>query len=145
MKIPPEIQVFGDLSFSGPCPMEQAEQVTFFNRIRRKWPDSWGLIATHPRNEGARTMHQASRERSEGMTVGASDIIIPGSPTFVCELKRRNPTLCVLKPEQKAFLMAAYRTGAFTCVALGVDAAMEAFDAYLEDHGTRHGRATGVG
>jgi len=145
MKIPPEIRVFGDLKFRGQCPMEQAEQVTFFNRIRRQWPDSWGLIATHPRNEGDRTMHQASRERSEGMTVGASDIIIPGLPTFVCELKRRNPTLSTLKKEQEKFLLAAQQAGAFVCIALGVDAAMEAFDAYLEDYGTRDGRSFGVG
>jgi hypothetical protein len=145
MKIPAEIRLFGNPDFRGKCPMEQAEQVTFFNRIRRQWPDTWGLIAVHPRNEGARTMHQASRERSEGMTTGASDIIIPGAPSFVCELKRRNPTLSSLKKEQEAFLLAAHRAGAFVCIALGVDAAMEAFHAYLEDHGTRHGGKDGVG
>jgi hypothetical protein len=124
--------------------MEQAEQVTFINRVRRQWPDSWGRLVLHPRNEGVRTIHTAERERSEGMNAGASDIIIPGSPTFVCELKRRNPTLSSLKKEQEAFLLAALDAGAFACIALGVDAAMEAFDAYLAMHGKGDQGRTGT-
>lgn len=117
--------------------MEQLEQVTFFNRIRKLYPSSWGLLALHPRNEGKRHIHQVARERSEGMTTGASDIIIPGNPSFVCELKRRDHTKCSLHKEEEDYLLAAQKAGAFACVALGADAAMEAFYAYLEENGKR--------
>ena len=104
------------------------EQVTFFNRIRRQHPDSWGLLALHPRNEGVRDHRRISTEKAEGLTTGASDIVIPGAPTFVCELKRRDRTVCVLSGEQEKFLLAAMDAGAFACIALGVDAAWQAFE-----------------
>lgn len=99
--------------------------MTFFNRLRREYPDTYGAIATHIRNEGKRT--NALRERLEGLTIGASDIIIPGRMTFVCELKRRDHTLCQWQPKQQDYLIAADKLGAFACVALGVDYAWEAF------------------
>lgn len=61
------------------------------------------------------------------MTPGASDIIIPGSPTFVCELKRKDHTLCKWQPNQQEYLQAAKDNGAFVCVALGWEGAMEAY------------------
>lgn len=41
-------RVYGDLSFRGKCPVESQEQVTFFSRIRREFPDSYGRLAIHP-------------------------------------------------------------------------------------------------
>ena len=131
MQFPPDIPVYGNPEYRGQCPMEALEQVTFFNRLRREYPSSWGLLALHPRNEGRRNHMQVAKERAEGMTVGAVDIIVPGSPAFVCELKRRDHTKCNLSPEQAAYLTAAKEAGAFTCIALGVDAAWEAFNVYL--------------
>ncbi len=131
MLLPNDIPIYGDLTYRGKCPKETLEQVTFFNRLRRDFPDTLGLIAFHVRNEGKRTHLQAAAEKSEGMTTGAADIIIPGAPTFVCELKRRDHTQSELKVEQLAFLRAAQARGSFVCVALGVDAAWEALHAYL--------------
>lgn len=102
--------------------------MTFFARLRRQYPESYGLIALHPRNEGRRTHLQVAKEKSEGMTTGATDIIIPGRQTFVCELKRRDHTKSKLGDEQLAFMRAAQAVGAFTCIALGVDAAWSAFE-----------------
>lgn len=102
--------------------------MTFFARLRRQYPESYGLIALHPRNEGRRTHLQVAKEKSEGMTTGATDIIIPGRQTFVCELKRRDHTKSKLGDEQLAFMRAAQAVGAFTCIALGVDAAWAAFE-----------------
>jgi hypothetical protein len=65
------------------------------------------------------------------MTTGAPDIVIPGSPTFICELKRRDHTQSELRTAQVAYLRAAQRAGCFVCVALGVDAAWEALHVYL--------------
>lgn len=75
-----------------------------------------------------------SAEKSQGMTPGASDIIIPGSPTFVCELKRRDRTKGDLRDEQEKFLLAALDVGAFACIALGVDGAWAAFQEWLSKH-----------
>lgn len=130
MKFPPQIKVFGDISYRDKsCPLEVAEQMTFFNRLRRQYPDSYGAIATHIRNEGKRT--NALKERMEGMTNGASDIIIPCRVPFVLELKRRDHTLCHWQKGQQEYLVAAQNMGAFACVALGVDAAWEALKEWI--------------
>jgi len=131
MQLPNDIKIFGDLNYRGTCPKETLEQVTFFSRLRRQYPDTLGAIAFHVRNEGKRTMLQAAAEKSEGMTTGAPDIIIPGAPTFVCELKRRDHTQSELRVAQLAYLRAAQATGCYCCIALGVDAAWEALHAYL--------------
>ena len=131
MKLPADIKVYGDTSYRGDCPPEGMEQVTFVNRMRRKYPDLWGRILLHPRNEGMRTHYQAMKEKAEGMTPGASDIIVPGMPAFVCEIKRRDHTKSQFQPGQEEYLRAAEKAGAFVCVALGADAASQAFEEYL--------------
>jgi hypothetical protein len=131
MKFPSGVKVYGDQSFRGRCPMEALEQVTFFARLRRQYPDTWGLLAHHARNEGRRTHLTAAKEKSEGMTAGMPDIIILGGPAFVCELKRRDHTQSKIAKEQEACLLAAQVAGAWVCIALGVDAAWEAFSDYL--------------
>jgi len=123
------VPVYGDQDWRGKCPSESVEQVTFFNRVRKV--PVWGIIAIHPRNEGVRHHKQVSREKAEGMTKGASDIIIPGCTAFVCELKRRDRTQSSWQDGQKEYLEAAKRAGAFACVALGADAATEAFEEWL--------------
>ena len=131
-------QIYGDTSFRGKCPKEAQEQVTLFARLRREYPDSYGLLAVHPRNEqqlrggqfGALAKHKA-----EGMTKGASDIIIPGRVTFVCELKRLDHTQSRWQDGQVEYLTAAHDAGAFSCVALGCDAAWQAFQDWLKAQG----------
>jgi hypothetical protein len=127
MKFHNDIQVFGDISFRGDCPSESLEAVTFFAKLRREHPDTYGLIATHIRNEGLRTFHQAAKQKSEGMTKGAPDIIIPASPAFVCELKRQDHTKSTWQIGQVEYLLEAQKQGAFACVALGYVGAYEAF------------------
>lgn len=129
MKFPDFLPVFGDTAYRGACPSEAMEQVTFFNRLRSQYPETWGRIALHPRNEGKRTPGQVYREKSEGMAEGAPDIVIP--PGFLCELKRRDHTKSRWQPGQLEYLEAAQEAGAFVCVALGADAAMEAFHDWL--------------
>ena len=123
--------VYGDAAFRGKCPKEDVEQISFFNRLRREYPDSYGLIALHPRNEGLKRGGQFSavvRHAAEGMTKGAADIIIPGRRAFVCELKRRDHTQSAWQDGQREYLQAAYNAGAFVCVALGAEAAWAAFE-----------------
>lgn len=126
MKFPDWLPVYGSTDYRNKkCPVESAEQITFFNVLRRDYPQL-GIIAVHPRNEGKRTMQQAMRQKAEGMTSGASDIIIPGNPSFVCELKRKDHTLCSWEVEQLTYLETARNNGSFVCVALGYEAALEA-------------------
>jgi len=131
MKFPNDIPVYGDTDYRGECPRESLEQVTLFRRLRNNYPQV-GAIAIHPRNEGKRKkQQQVDREKAEGMTPGASDVIAPGSPAFVCEIKRRDHTKSEWQDEQIEYLRAALNAGAFACVALGADAAIEALEAWL--------------
>ena len=118
----------------GRCPNESAEQVTFFNWIRREHPETWGKLALHPRNEQLLKGGQfrgVVRHKAEGMTNGAADIIIPARVSFVCELKRQDHTKSKWQDGQIDYLIAAQDAGAFACVALGAEAAVEAFHAWL--------------
>lgn len=125
---------FGNLDFRDKkCPREAAEQVTFFNQLRKIYPDSYGLIALHVRNEGKKTASQVQKEKAEGMVSGAPDIAIPGNPAFLCELKRKDRTISDLQPGQEPYLRAAQAQGAFVCIAFGWEAAMEAFE-HWRDH-----------
>ena len=131
MKIPEWMSVYGNQMHRSACPLESAEQVTFFARLRREYPQSWGLIAIHPRNEGKRHHVQTLRQKSEGMTAGAADIVIPARISFVCELKRRDITKSRWQDGQIEYLLAAHKAGAFVCVALGHEAAWEALEDWL--------------
>ena len=125
------VPIYGDTGFRGNCPKEGIEQATAIARIRRKWPYSHGLLVLHPRNEGKRRYDQAAKHRAEGMTAGASDIIIPARVPFVCEVKRRDHTKSAITQEQIDYLNAARLAGCFSCVALGADAVMQALSDWL--------------
>lgn len=136
MIIPPHIPLYGDPTYRGKCDREQLEQMSIIGRIRREYPSTYGLIVLHPRNEGLKENGQFSsviRHNAEGMCKGAADVIIPARRAFVCEVKRKNPTLSKLAPEQVAFLTAAQASGAFVCVALGAVAAWEAFEEWRKE------------
>ena len=125
------VLIFGDTRFRGACPKEDIEQVTFFSRLRREYPDTWGMIAIHPRNEGLKVRGQigsVARHKAEGMTPGAADIVIPGRVSFVCEMKRRDHTKSQWQDGQEDYLAAVAGCGGFACVALGVDAAWQALE-----------------
>lgn len=131
MKFPKWLNVVGQQDYRGECPPELAEQITFFQWLRLQHPDLH-RIAIHPRNEGKRTYQQARRQRLEGaLNTGASDIIIPANPAFVGEIKRRDHTKSRWESGQLEYLEAAQRAGAFVCVALGADAAIEALKCYI--------------
>lgn len=134
MKFPPFLKVYGSTDFRGKCPKESIEQATFFNRLRREYPDSYGLLALHPKNEAkrqGRDFQRLSKDKALGLAVGASDIILPGAPAFVCELKRRDHTQSKWQEGQLAYLEAASEAGCFVCVALGCDGAWEGFGEWV--------------
>jgi hypothetical protein len=131
MRFTNDIAVFGNRNFRGKCPRESVEQVTLFAEIRRRWPDTIGAIAIHPRNEQQLRGGQFStmaRSKAEGMQKGAPDCVIPGSPALLIELKRRDHTKSKWQDGQQEYLRAAQLCGATVCVALGWEGAMLAIE-----------------
>lgn len=140
MKIPEWLPAYGSMSYRNKkCPTEEAEQITFFNEVRMLWPDTIGRIAIHVRNEGKFTVQQRQRQKLSGMVCGASDISIPGCPSFICELKRQDHTMSVWQAGQVEYLEAAKANGAFVCVAFGYVAALEAVSVWIAMSTTESG------
>lgn len=125
MKTPDTIPLYGNPNYRGQCPTEAMEQATLFARLRTT---KLGRLAIHPRNEGSRTHTQTALQKAQGLTPGASDVMIPGGQTFLCELKRLDHTKSKLTQDQVDYLHDAQQEGAFVCIALGADAAWEAFE-----------------
>jgi len=128
------VRIYGDRGFRGDCPQEAQEQATFFNKLRREYPTTWGRLALHPRNEQQLRGGQCralAKHKAEGMTPGASDIIIPARVTFVCELKRQDHTKSKWQDGQIEYLAEANNKGAFACVALGWQGAWSALQDWI--------------
>lgn len=131
MKFNDKIPVYGNVDFRGNCPLEANEQKAFVKYVRTCYPKTYGAIIVHNRNEGKRSFQQTARFKSEGMTKGASDIVIPAKTPFVCEMKRADHTKSSWKDKQQDYLITAKECGAFACLALGLDGAIAAFEAWL--------------
>lgn len=128
MKVQMKLRVY-DSGYRGDCPLESAELKTFFNQIRGKYPDTWGKLAFHQRNEGKKTHAQVQVEKMEGATAGVCDIIV--APGFYCELKRKDRTKSRLPPVEKQFLELVAERGGFACIAYGWEQAWVAFNEWL--------------
>lgn len=134
MIFPEWLPIYGCTNFRGQCPLEGAEQVTFFQQLRKAYPDSYGLLAIHPKNEGKRRgaqFQQLARDKAMGLSPGAADIVIPGRQTFIMEVKRRDHTKSSWQEGQLPYLKAAQDAGCFVGVALGWEAAWQAFQEWL--------------
>ena len=129
MKFPAWLNVYGDQSYRGDCPTEDAEHTTFVNAVRRCYPKA-AAVMVHVKNEGSRTHGQAAWDKARGLNKGAADFIFAGSPSLVIEMKRRNPMKSRLQTGQVEFLQAAHEQGADVCVALGWESALEAVRAW---------------
>ncbi len=134
MKIPPHIKTYGDMDFRGECALEDAELITFFNQLRMRYP-VLAQVAIHPDNEGlvfGTGFNNHTRQKAKGaIRNGAADIIIVGCPSFGCELKRKDHSKSRWQDGQLEFLEASQKRGAFVCVALGYEAALQAVDYWV--------------
>ena len=123
------------MDFRGECPKEDAELITFFNQLKLHYPDLYN-IAIHPDNErliSGTGFNAQSRQKAKGaIRSGASDIIIVGNPTFVCELKRQDHTKSRWQDGQLEFLEYSLKNGAFVCIALGYESALEAVKDWIK-------------
>ena len=131
MKLPDNIKIYGDTTYRGKCPRESVEQITFISCVRREFPDSYGVVIFHAKNEGKLINGQfqaVAKDRAMGMAIGCADIHCPGNPSLCMEIKRKDHTKSDISNEQVKYLLAAQSLGAFCCVALGHEAAIEAFN-----------------
>lgn len=134
MKFPEWMRVYGAQDYRGDCPLEEAEQATFFSQLRKARPEIYGRLALHPKNEGKRKgaqFAQLARDKALGLAPGAPDVVVPGAPTLLIEIKRRDHTKSTWQPGQVEYLATADRVGCFVCVALGWEGAMAAFEDWL--------------
>ena len=123
------------MDFRCECPKEDAELITFFNQLKLHYPDLYD-VAIHPDNErliSGTGFNAQSRQKAKGaIRSGASDIIIVGNPTFVCEMKRQDHTKSRWQDGQLEFLEYSLKNGAFVCIALGYESALEAVKDWIK-------------
>lgn len=134
MKTPSWLPVFGDLPRAKDNPAEDYVLSSLIARIRKDYPCSYGLVAFHVKNEGKRTTQQIKVDKLKGLTKGVSDLIVIGNPTLCLELKRDNS--CRFEDGQLEFLEQAQKNGAFSCLAIGYEGALEAFNFWLKMQST---------
>ena len=78
MKFEPWLKVYGNTAYRDPCPPESAEQITFFAELRRRYPDTYGKLALHPKNEAKRKGKQFN-----GLAIDKALGMVPGAPDRV--------------------------------------------------------------
>ena len=131
----PLIKVYGNTEFRGDCALEDAELMTFFNELAKHYPEL-SKVAIHPDNEGlvlgSGHFHHARQKAKGAIKKGAADIVICGNPTFVCEMKRQDHTKSRWQDGQLEFLEYSLKNGAFVCIALGYESALEAVKDWIK-------------
>lgn len=119
------IEIVGDTAWRGVCDVEDAELVTYFNQLNKLLPQV-RACALHIPNEKKRNHGQLQIDRAKGsLNTGASDIVVPGFPTLIIELKRQDHTESSISSDQLDYLAAAQKLDCWVCVALGWRAALD--------------------
>lgn len=130
MKTPEWLPKFGDLPKSTNNPAEDYVLSSVVSRIRKDYPTTYGLVSFHVKNESKRTTTQIKIDKLKGLTKGVSDLIVIGNPTLCMEIKKDNS--CRFEDGQLQFLEQAQKGGAFACLAIGYQGALEAFHHWIE-------------
>ena len=130
MKTPEWLPKFGDLPKSTSNPAEDYVLSSVVSRIRKDYPTTYGLVAFHVKNESKRTTTQIKIDKLKGLTKGVSDLIVIGNPTLCMEIKKDNS--CRFEDGQLQFLEQAQKGGAFACLAIGYQGALDAFHHWIE-------------
>ena len=105
---------------------ETAEHLTFVSYIHNHYPC---LPLVHIKTRALSLGDRLSLTRAwEALCKGASDIIILHKVPFVMEIKRKDLSRSVVSDDQIEFLNNCDSLGCFTCIALGHQAAIAAFN-----------------
>lgn len=131
MKLNPLIKTYGDTTYRGDCPKEDAELITAVNWLRRTYPNTLGALTLHIENEGKRTMAQAAMAKAKGLKKGAVDLLVLVTPPLVLEIKRQDHTKSARQKGQQEFMLAAQQHGAFVGLCLGAEGVKKAVAEYL--------------
>lgn len=116
--------------FTKKVPSESIEQITFFNQLRKHYPEL-SKIAIHIKNEGKKSIGEAMKDKAEGLVSGAPDIMIPGSPTLMIEMKKQSKSARVSQ-NQKDYMNNAVANGAMCFVCYGWEMAWVALEKWIQ-------------
>ena len=84
MKFPEGLQVFGDATYRGECPLEEAEQATFVSQFAKAFPHVRMFAIP---NGGFRHKATAVKLQITGTSKGVPDLYIPAWKCWI-EMKR---------------------------------------------------------
>jgi len=117
-------------------PLEHIEQINLVAHSSRKWIEV-AEMGMHVPNESNIPVQYRAKLSKCGLLPGASDwlILYPahGRPYAAIELKRSRKRDSSISQEQVDFLLKAEEVGAFSCVAYGYVAAMQAISDYFNN------------
>lgn len=116
--------------FPKKAPSESIEQITFFNQLRKNYPEL-AKVAIHIKNEGKKSIGEAMKDKAEGLVSGAPDIMIPGSPTLMIEMKKQSKSARVSQ-NQKDYMNNAVDNGAMCFVCYGWGMAWLALEKWIQ-------------
>ena len=137
LDMPDGVMLFGDPDYRGECPAEDSDLISFVAWLKYNWPELESCII-HTPNEGGLPVQARMQQKKKGVLFRCPDIIVMTVPAFCMELKRRNPAKSLARAEdRKRFseqvdvLASMQKQGNFSCAALGIDAAREAWKYFL--------------
>lgn len=136
-----KIEVVGDTSFRGDCPLEDAETITLINQIKSAYDGRFALSVLHVKNEKHRKdktdFRELAAERKKGaMIAGWVDVTVTGFPTLFIEMKRLDHTLSTVPKVELDFLVANQKNDCWCCVALGWRAGFAFFERWVKENYT---------
>ena len=106
------------------CPTQNEEVTNFFENLAIDYPQL-RKMAIHIKKKNKNIFIPTYREKIEAIHEGFANIIILGKITFVCKLKSRS-IKTKLTIAEKEFLSLSNHAGAFSCLAYGYQAALQA-------------------
>ncbi|AXH71884.1 MAG: putative type III restriction endonuclease [Caudoviricetes sp.] len=133
------IEIIGDTSFRGLCPLEDAETITLVNQIKDAHDKRFEHSVIHVKNEKHRKdkkdFRELAEERKKGsIIVGWSDVCVTGWPSLFIEVKRLDHTQSECPQVELDFLVANQKNDCWCGVALGWRAGMEFFERWYKEN-----------
>lgn len=142
------VEIVGDPSYRGDCPLEDSDLASFFAWVRYNYPQYESLIfhcetEFNPTSASSYAYH--TKSKAKGRLDGIADIVcLPvssGAPAFLCELKRLDISKSLASKKRKEhfetqlLLLSSQKSfGSIAIVALGLEAAKAAFIKYMEKY-----------
>ena len=143
------IEIKGDPSYRGDCPIEDSDLASFFSWVRYNYPQYESLIfhcetEFNPTSASSYAYH--TKSKAKGRLDGIADIVcLPvssGAPAFLCELKRLDVSKSLASKKRKEhfetqlLLLSSQKSfGNIAIVALGLEATKTAFKEYIDEYG----------